>query len=108
MDTQLELLTEKWDGILQTIRQENDLSNVAFKTWLLPLKVFRIEDHVLKITAPFEQAATYVENKYKTFLYVAVAEAMGEEYEIKIITPVDMFPFTSSIESVTVLQKNNR
>ena len=78
--------TEKWDGILQTIRQENDLSNVAFKTWLLPLKVFRIEDHVLKITAPFEQAATYVENKYKTFLYVAVAEAMGEEYEIKIIT----------------------
>ena len=86
MDTQLELLTEKWDGILQTIRQENDLSNVALKTWLLPLKVFRIEDHVLKITAPFEQAATYVENKYKTFLYVAVAEAMGEEYEIKIIT----------------------
>ena len=86
MDTQLELLTEKWKGILQTIRQENDLSNVAFKTWLLPLKVFRIEDHVLKITAPFEQAATYVENKYKTFLYVAVAEAMGEEYEIKIIT----------------------
>ena len=86
MDTQLELLTEKWNGILQTIRQENDLSNVAFKTWLLPLKVFRIEDHVLKITAPFEQAATYVENKYKTFLYVAVAEAMGEEYEIKIIT----------------------
>lgn len=86
MDTQLELLTEKWDGILQTIRQENDLSNVAFKTWLLPLKVFRIEDHVLKITAPFEQAATYVENKYKTFLYVAVAEAMGEEYEIRIIT----------------------
>ena len=86
MDTQLELLTKKWDGILQTIRQENDLSNVAFKTWLLPLKVFRIEDHVLKITAPFEQAATYVENKYKTFLYVAVAEAMGEEYEIKIIT----------------------
>lgn len=86
MDTQLELLTKKWGGILQTIRQENDLSNVAFKTWLLPLKVFRIEDHVLKITAPFEQAATYVENKYKTFLYVAVAEAMGEEYEIKIIT----------------------
>ena len=86
MDTQLELLTKKWDGILQTIRQENDLSNVAFKTWLLPLKVFRIEDHVLKITAPFEQAATYVENKYKTFLYVAVAEAMGEEYEIEIIT----------------------
>lgn len=86
MDTQLERLSEKWNGILQTIRQDNGLSDVAFKTWLLPLKLFRIENSVVKITAPFEQAVTYIENKYKTFLYVAVAEAMGEEYEIRIIT----------------------
>jgi len=86
MDKQLELLSSKWDEILQTIRQDNGLSDVAFKTWLLPLKLFRIEDHVLKITAPFEQAVTYIENKYKTSLYVAVAETMGEEYEIKLIT----------------------
>ena len=33
-----------------------------------------------------QKSPTYVENKYKTFLYVAVAEAMGEEYEIRIIT----------------------
>jgi len=89
MDTQLDRLSEQWDGILQTIRQDNGLSDVAFKTWLLPLKIFRIEGNVLKITAPFEQAVTYIENKYKTFLYVAVAEAMGEEYEIKIITEED-------------------
>ena len=86
MDTQLGLLSEKWNGILQTIRQDNGLSDVAFKTWLLPLKIFRIENNILKITAPFEQAVTYIDNKYKTFLYVAVAEAMGTEYEIKIIT----------------------
>ena len=86
MDTQLERLSEKWNGILQTIRQDNGLSDVAFKTWLLPLKLFRIENSVVKITDPFEQAVTYIENKYKTFLYVAVAEDMVEEYEIRIIT----------------------
>ena len=53
MDTQLELLKEKWDKILESIRDDNELSNVAFKTWLLPLKVFRIEGNILKITAPF-------------------------------------------------------
>ena len=89
MDTQLDRLSEQWDGILQTIRQDNGLSDVAFKTWLLPLKIFRIEGNVLKITAPFEHAVAYIENKYKTFLYVAVAEAMGEEYDIKIITEED-------------------
>ena len=60
MDTRLELLSEKWNEILQTIRQDNGLSDVAFKTWLLPLKLFRIEDKVVKITAPFEQAVTYI------------------------------------------------
>ena len=61
MDTQLDRLSEHWDGILQTIRQDNGLSDVAFKTWLLPLKIFRIEGNVLKITAPFEQAVAYIE-----------------------------------------------
>ncbi len=89
MDTQMELLTEKWNNILQSIREDNGLSDVAFKTWLLPLKIFRIEDKLLKITAPFEQAVTYIENKYKTSLYVAIAEAMGIEYEIQIITEED-------------------
>lgn len=107
MDTQLERLSGKWDGILQTIRQDNGLSDVAFKTWLLPLKLFRIEGNVLKITAPFEQAVTYIENKYKTFLYVAVAEAMGEEFEIKIITEDDAAkekPFVQPIKK-TVISK---
>lgn len=86
MDTQLERLKERWDEILQGIRRDSGLSDVAFKTWLLPLKIFRIEDHVLKLTAEDEMTVTYVENKYKTILYVAVAEAMNEEYEIRIIT----------------------
>ncbi|MCD8364102.1 MAG: chromosomal replication initiator protein DnaA [Lachnospiraceae bacterium] len=62
------------------------MSNVAFNTWLLPLRLFSLEDHTLTITAPFEQAASYVEKKYKDFIYVAVAETVGEEYEIHIIT----------------------
>ncbi len=35
MDTRLELLSEKWNEILQTIRQDNGLSDVAFKTFCL-------------------------------------------------------------------------
>ena len=89
MDTQLERLKERWDEILQGIRRDSGLSDVAFKTWLLPLNIFRIEDHVLKLTAEDEMTVTYVENKYKTLLYVAVAEAMNEEYEIRIITKAE-------------------
>ena len=86
MNTQLELLTEKWNGILESIRQDYGLSGISFNTWLLPLKIFRIEDHILKITAPSPQHVTYVENKYNLSISVAVAEVTGVEYEIRIIT----------------------
>ena len=86
MDTQLELLTEKWNGILESIRQDYGLSGISFNTWLLPLKIFRIEGQILKITAPSPQHVTYVENKYKLSISVAVAEVTGTEYDIRIIT----------------------
>ena len=89
MDTQLELLNEQWKGILESIRQDYGMSGVSYNTWLLPLKLFRIENDILKITAPSPQHVTYVETKYKLSISVAVAEATGKEYNIKIITEED-------------------
>ena len=47
MDTQLELLKEKWDKILESIRDDNELSNVAFKTSpeSVPYRRQYTEDH---------------------------------------------------------------
>lgn len=82
----MDLVLKNWDDILQTMRKEYELSDVSFETWLLPLKVHTVEDGVLKIIVPMEQAISYVSSKFKQPLYVTIAEMTGQKYEIEFIT----------------------
>lgn len=81
----MDFIIEKWDEILETVRKEHDLSDVSFKTWLLPLKVFSVEENVITILVPLDQALSYITNKYTLPIKVAVAEIIGHEYEIVFI-----------------------
>ena len=38
----LEKLKEKWDEILLNLKEEHEITDVSFQTWLLPLKVHSI------------------------------------------------------------------
>ena len=48
----LELIQYKWNEILETMQQEYDISDVSFKTWLLPLKVHSVNNNVITIMVP--------------------------------------------------------
>ena len=37
---ELEQLKEQWDNILLHVKEEHDIMDVSFNTWLLPLKIF--------------------------------------------------------------------
>ena len=43
----MHIIYEKWNEILEHVRKEHELTDLSFKTWLLPLKIFKIEDHVV-------------------------------------------------------------
>ena len=40
---------EKWDEILQTVKRDYNISDVAFNTWLKPLEVYDVTDNVITI-----------------------------------------------------------
>lgn len=83
----MNLIEKNWSEILEQVRKEHELSDVSFETWLLPLKVHSAENHVVKIIVPMgEQMITYLNSKFKTPIYVAIAEFTGEKYEIEFIT----------------------
>ncbi len=83
----METITEKWNTILETVKTEHDIIDVAFKTWLLPLKVHSVKDGILYIIVPNNEFADYIKNKYSLPIKVAVAEIIGTEYDIEFITP---------------------
>ena len=86
----MELLLEKWNEIIESIKIEHEVSNIAFTTWLVPLKPYKLEGNTLFILTPKELAISYIERKYSIAIMVAVAEFTGSEYQISFISNEDI------------------
>ena len=77
---------KNWDKILQAVKEEHELTDVSFNTWLKPLTIHSVEGNVLYILVPSEQTAlNYINRKFEKPIKVAVAEITGKEYEIRFI-----------------------
>lgn len=84
----MDLILEKWDEILETLRKEHELSDVSFKTWLQPLKVHAVLNDTVTVLVPTEQMGlNYISKKYMLPLKVAISEVTGQDYEIELILP---------------------
>ncbi|SCP96448.1 chromosomal replication initiator protein DnaA [Anaerobium acetethylicum] len=84
----MDLILEKWDEILETLRKEHELSDVSFKTWLQPLKVHAVQNDTVTVLVPTEQMGlNYISKKYMLPLKVAISEVTGQDYEIELILP---------------------
>ncbi len=86
----MDIISQKWNDILLTVKAEHQLSEISFKTWLQPLTVHHVDEanRVITILVPTEQMGVdYINKKYMFPLKVAVAEITGIEYEIEFILP---------------------
>ena len=86
----MDKVIENWDKILQTVKADYDVGDVAFNTWLKPLKVYDVRNHVITILVPSEQVVliNLLNKKYKLLLQVTICEITGmEECEVKFISP---------------------
>ena len=85
----MEQIIEKWEEILQTVKNEHELTEVSFNTWLKPLELFSTKDDTLYILIPTDDQMTlnYINRKYTLPIKVAVAEIVGREYEIEFVLP---------------------
>ncbi len=84
------IIIEKWDEILETMKKEYDISDVSFNTWLKPLKVHDIKEDTLTILATDEIHASYIEKKYSKQFTVTIGEITGISYQLHFIKPDDI------------------
>lgn len=79
----MEAILQKWDEILNTVKEEYELTPVSFNTWLKPLEICAVDGNKLYILVPGEQVGlNYISKKYELPLKVAIAEITGIEYEL--------------------------
>ena len=86
----MDIIREKWDEILNTVKIEYQISDISFKTWLKPLQVHQVDDqnHIVSVLVPTQQMGIdYIKRKYMYALIVTITEFTGIEYEIEFLLP---------------------
>ena len=84
----MEAVKEKWNDILQTVKEEHELSQVSFDTWMKPLEICAVEGDRLYILVPTGQMGiNYITKKYELPLKVAITEMTGMDYELNFVPP---------------------
>jgi len=87
MDTST-LVKEKWTEILDYLKKEFSITDVSYRTWLLPLSPYDVSGNVITITVDDakvgKEGLEFVKNKYGLFLKTAIEEVLStkEEYEL--------------------------
>lgn len=92
----MEELVSKWDEIKESLRIEYELTDIAYRTWIEPLKIGQIKNNTVYITITRELAPNIamVNKKYRSPLKVYINEALSksfeDQYDIEIISEDDI------------------
>lgn len=88
MEKSMELVEQKWNDILQSVKEEYELTDVSYNTWLKPLDIYAIQDNKVFILVPSEQMGlNYINKKYYLPIKVTIAEMTGIEYDVEFVLP---------------------
>lgn len=82
-------IREKWDDVLAYMRDEFDITDLSFETWLKPLKVYRQTDKELILLAADPMYKNYISKKYLNPMKVAIESVCGCDMELVLITQKD-------------------
>lgn len=85
-------IKDRWNEIKEVIRQEYDLTAVSFNTWVAPLQFYQVENDIVSILIPAEQAhlLKYIHNKYYVCFKVTISELMEHEYDVTFVAETDI------------------
>ena len=102
----------RWDEIKNNIKEEYDLSQVSFDTWIVPLKFYDDRDNVVSIIIPSDQshALNYINKNYKDFFRIIITEMMNQNYDVRFILEKDTVNFNereSSYNNVSLSDNIN-
>lgn len=85
-------VTEKWQEILEFIKNEYNITKVSFNTWISNLVVSKEEDGVVYLSFNYDDDESldsninYINNKYGKFIKTAIEEITNIKYEISFVT----------------------
>ncbi len=116
-DFEMNILEDKWEEVLTTVKIEHELSQISFDTWLKPLTILKYDKEGNKtyiLVPQGDMGLNYISKKYTLPIKVAIAEIAGIECDIEFILPeqaknivVEDAPKSPSALSNDIIEKSN-
>lgn len=90
----LETLKENWEKILEYMKEDHEMTNVSYETWLKPLVPYSIEDDKIYVSYPGgeKHGLEYIEKKYTVFLQFAIEQITGIHGSVIFFLPDQALP----------------
>lgn len=104
----IDVIKRNWNQILTNMKEEHDISDISYTTWLLPMKVHDLDNGELIIIVPEEGFIRYLQKKYALMLKVAVEEETGIPVEIKFVVETDIKENKTGATGLTQSNEVNR
>ena len=79
----IDKIKDNWQKILLLLKEEHDISDISYHTWLEPLIPYSFENNTLSVIVPEQTFLKFVNKKYGLILKVTVSEFIGRECEIQ-------------------------
>ncbi|WOO34570.1 chromosomal replication initiator protein DnaA [Anaerocolumna sp. AGMB13020] len=101
---------EKWEEILEYLKIEHCVTDVSFKTWLLPLKVYSVKGNLITISINDKMigpdSKNFISRKYGIPLKVSIMEIMNRNYDIEFILESQIVETKAADDSGDASNKN--
>lgn len=93
-------IMEKWESIKEKVREEFEISDVSFRTWITPLKIHSVKNDTVVILIPSEnaQSLNYINSKYGNPFHVTISEMFDHDYKVSFQLEKDL-PVDDSVIS---------
>lgn len=80
----MDILVNKWEEIINTLKENFSIRDMSFQTWIKPLKIKKVEDNILYLILETDQPnfpLKFVIDNYKIPLKVTIADITGIKYD---------------------------
>ena len=83
----MQFIKENWELIKETLKEEYQITDISYTTWIAPLKFYDVKDDVVIIQIPSNRSHSlhYLTRKYKSYFQVTISEMMDHTYDISFI-----------------------
>lgn len=92
-----DLLTKKWEEILDFFKKEFELTDVSFKIWIEPLKIHSVNNGIVTLLVKDDIMMDYLQKKYYKPLKFSIQEITGEQLDVQFVHEND----ADSIDALT-------